>query len=103
MLKRVRDIRSEAEQAGKDDENDAEVEKRFACGMFDSRIACDGHDADIEEIDEELVAGDFLCLFGTPEKAFVEVLPHYGFLVETHGGAEFSLSGPCIFVEQFTL
>jgi hypothetical protein len=67
--------------------------------VFGSRVACDGDDADVEEVDEEFVGSDFLRFFGAPEEAFVEVLTHNGLLVEKHVGAEFALGAPCGFVE----
>jgi len=63
-------------------------------------VSCDGDDTDVEEVNEELVAGDFLSGGGAPEEAPVEVLPHKGALIDAEGFAEFAGGAPLVFVES---
>lgn len=76
------------------DENDGEVEEGGSRGVLGGVVAGDGDDADVEEVDEEFVGGDFLGFAGAPEEPFVEVLADYGGLVEAHCFSELSFGGP---------
>jgi hypothetical protein len=56
--------------------------------VLGSIVARDGDDTDVEEVDEELIAGYLLVFLGTPEETFVKVLADDGLLVETVAACE---------------
>lgn len=75
------------------------MEEGEAVRVLSRVVARDGDDADVEEVDEELVGRDFLGGAGAPQEAPVEVLPDEGGLVDAEGFAEFAGGAPGVFVE----
>jgi hypothetical protein len=75
------------------------VEEGETIGVLGGVVARDGDDAYVEEVDEELVGGDFLGGAGAPEEAAVEILADEGGLVDAEGFAEFAGGAPGVFVE----
>lgn len=67
------------------DEGDGEAEEGLPGRVLGGLIACDGDDAYVEEVDEQLVARDLLRLLRAPEQPFVEVLSDNRFLIKSHG------------------
>jgi hypothetical protein len=81
------------------DECDGEVKQGGSGGVLGGVVARDGDDADVEEVDEKLVAGNFLRGAGAPEEATVEVLAHQRALVDADGFTEFAVGAPLVFVK----
>ena len=79
-----------------EDEGDTESEEGATGGVIGGGIAIDGDDADVEQVDEELIGGHLFTLGGTPEQTLVEVLPDDGSLVEADGVAVALLGLPIV-------